>query len=211
MSPSRKTAWLTVALLFGVSAAAGAQRGGGFFAPASRQYENPRYNGKFTFTRLSYGGGGGLFRGGSSWWSHDYPQADMHLPLIIDALTSIEPNLNVSNIFSLEDPEIFKNPVLYMWEPGYWRPTEAGIENLRRYMLKGGFVIFDDFEQDHWINFEAQFRQAIPDAEFIPLDVLTSDLSLVLRDEQIDVPHPTMPACRLPTTACSRTTTRPAG
>ena len=41
--------------------------------------------------------------------------------------------------------------------------------NLRDYMLKGGFVIFDDFEADQWINFEAQFRRALPDAVFRPL------------------------------------------
>ena len=30
-------------------------------------------------------------------------------------------------------------------------------------MLKGGLVIFDDFEVDQWINFEEQFRVAMPE------------------------------------------------
>src|SRR3712207_8914005 len=55
------------------------------------------------------------------------------------------------------DPEIFQNPVLYVWEPGFWQIQPSEAENLRRYLLKGGFVIFDDFEgPDHWNNLVAQ-------------------------------------------------------
>ena len=40
-------------------------------------YQIP-YNGKFTFTRIRYGGPG--FRGfGRSSWSHDYPDADRNI------------------------------------------------------------------------------------------------------------------------------------
>ena len=147
--------------------AAGAQRGGGYFNSRT-QVARVDYNGRFTFTRLRYNGNG---RGwGSNAWNHDYPQADLHLPKILESLTAIEPNLEVSNILDLEDPEIFKNPILYMWEPGGWRITDEGAKNLRDFMLKGGFVVFDDFEADQWYNFESQFLRALPEAQFIELD-----------------------------------------
>ncbi len=97
-----------VALAF---SAAAAQRGGDFYTP--RSFTVP-YNGKLTFTRVRYsGGGGGFGRGGSNAWNHDYPRADQHLPMILDAITSLKPNLDVSNILDLEDPEIGINFAIY--------------------------------------------------------------------------------------------------
>ena len=172
------------------AAAALAQRGGGL--PSMRQeFDHVAYNGRFTFTRLRYNGGG-YGRGWSNAWNHDYPQADMHLPQILDALTALTPNLHVSNILDLEDPEIFRNPVLYMWEPGFWRVSEEGARNLRDYMLKGGFVVFDDFEADQWINFEAQFRRALPDAEFVRLDTSHRLFHSFFDIEVLNLPHPSV-------------------
>ena len=93
--------------------------------------------------------------------------------------------LDGTNVLDLDDPEIFQNPVLYVWEPGYWtiQPSEA--EHLRKYLLKGGFVIFDDFEgPDHWDNMVAQMRQALPDHRVRPHRRASSDLPLVLQHQQ---------------------------
>ena len=170
-------------------AASAAQRGGGRFFGGQTQLTRVDYNGKFTFTRLRYNARGGWGRGSGS-WNHDYPQADMHLPMILESLTAIEPNLNQSNILDLEDPEIFRNPVLYMWEPGYWRITDEAAKNLRDYMLKGGFVVFDDFEMDHWYNFEAQFQRAMPEAQFIPLDRSHPFFHAFFDLSEMNLPHP---------------------
>jgi hypothetical protein len=124
---------VALALVLSVAGAA-AQRGGGFRVSGGTVVRVP-YNGKVTFTRVRYNSGGGFGRGSSA-WNHDYPQADTHLPLIVEAITAIEPNLNVSNILDLEDPEIFRNPILYMWEPGGWQITDEGAANLRAYLLK---------------------------------------------------------------------------
>ena len=187
----RRAAGPAVVLAIVLSASAAlAQRGGGLRS-SGPQFDQFPYNGRFTFTRLRYSGGG-LGRGWSNAWNHDYPQADMHLPLILDSLTALAPNLHVSNIFDLEDPEIFRNPVLYMWEPGFWRVSEDGARNLRDYMLKGGFVVFDDFEADQWINFEAQFRRALPDAEFIRLDTSHRLFHSFFDIDALNLPHPSV-------------------
>jgi len=173
-----------------VVGAAAAQRGGGFRGSGGAIVRVP-YNGKVTFTRVRYNAGGGFGRGSNA-WNHDYPQADTHLPLIVDAITAIKPNLNVSNVLDLEDPEIFRNPILYMWEPGGWRVTDEGAANLRAYLLKGGFVVFDDFEQDQWFNFEAQFRKAVPEAQFVPLQSSHPIFHTFFEIEQLNLPHPMM-------------------
>jgi hypothetical protein len=162
----------------------GRNRGVGFFGAESL---NPPYDGRLTFTRIRYGGGFG--RGGDA-WNHDYPYADRYLSLILDEITAIAPNLDATNILDLEDPEIFRQPILYIWEPGYWGISEEGARNLRDYMLKGGFVIFDDFEAGQWYNFEAQFRRALPEAEFIPLDLSHPIYHVFFDIDQLNLPHP---------------------
>jgi hypothetical protein len=137
------------------------------------------YDGRFTFARLRYDEGisaGGFFgrrRGGGAPWSHDYPRAETHLMKILSELTTIEPYEGEmgSSIVSLGDPELFKYPVAYMSEPGYWTMTDAEALNLRNYLLKGGFLIFDDFRGYDWNNFEAQLRRVLPDARLAALDV----------------------------------------
>ena len=171
-------------------AAAGAQRGSRFFNSRS-QITRVDYNGKFTFTRLRYNSDMRRgFRYGSNAWNHDYPQADLHLPMILESLTAIEPNLNESNILDLEDPEIFRNPILYMWEPGGWNITDEGAKNLRDYMLKGGFVVFDDFEDDQWYNFEEQFLRAMPEARFIEIDRSHTFFHAFFELDELNLPHP---------------------
>lgn len=177
----------TGVLIACVSVTAAAQRGGfRFQSPATWRHVNPAYDGRLTFTRIRFGGYG---RGG---WDHDYPQADRYLPLILDEVTALRPRLDGTNILDLEDPEIFRNPILYVWEPGFWRITAEGAANLRAYMLKGGFVIFDDFEADQWYNFEAQFRQALPDVEFFPLDTSHPIYHSFFDIDTITLPHPSV-------------------
>jgi len=147
------------------------------------------YNGGFTFTRIRYGGPGFRGRGGSS-WSHDYPNADIHLPKIIEYLSTIPINVDASNVFTLDDPEIFRHPIIYLSEPGYWSITDSEASNLRKYLLKGGFLILDDFEAEQWYNMEEQVRRALPDHEFIEIGPEHPIFSSFFRLKDIYVPHP---------------------
>jgi hypothetical protein len=151
-------------------------------------YSNVPYNTKFTFSRIRYGGFG--FRRGGGSWAHDYPQADHNLPVILESVSSLRPNTGASNVFDLEDPEIFRHPVLYVSEPGFWTISEQGATNLRNHLLKGGFVIFDDFEATQWYNFEAAFRRALPEAVFIEIDERHPVFHAFFDIDDIDVPHP---------------------
>ena len=71
----------------------------------------------------------------------------------------------------LDDPELTRFPVAYMAEPGFWQPTDEEIEGLRNYLLKGGFVIFDDFTGWHFENLTAQMARALPGIRPIELDI----------------------------------------
>ena len=71
---------------------------------------------------------------------------------------------------SLDDPELFNYPIAYMSEPGYWSMDAAVVEGLRNYLLKGGFLIFDDFGGWEFENFERQMQIAFPDLQPTRLD-----------------------------------------
>src|SRR6266850_7397128 len=139
-----------------------------------RKLGNPAYDGRFVFTRIRYGGrgfGGGFGFGGSS-WNHDYPAADFYISDALDTLTRMRVNPASTNVLELEDDRIFDNPILYISEPGYWRISDKGATNLRLQLLKGGLVIFDDFEhQDEWDNMAAQMAKALPERRWIKIDI----------------------------------------
>lgn len=145
-----------------------AQRGGYF---GSGSYSaNQRYDGRFVFVRISYSDFSG--RGGPR-WAHDFPQGEEHFMKILDALTVVNGHVEEHNIMSLSDPEIFKFPLIYMAEPGHWSMSDADGVALRAYLLKGGFMILDDFRDSNfrrtwdWANLEANMARAIPELKWI--------------------------------------------
>ena len=147
------------------------------------------------FTRIRYGAGGlarGFF-GGNGGWAHDYPTAERNFAAILDYITNMRVRMDGSNILDLDDPRIFENPILYMSEPGYWTTNDTEAKNLREYLLKGGFLIFDDFEGDSmWRNMVAQMKRALPDHHFLPLDVSHQIFQSFFGIKYLEVPHPTV-------------------
>ena len=132
--------------------------------------KNTPYDGRYTFARIRFaprGGGADFFGRGDPKWSHDYPTAETHFAKIIVELSTIRPYMDGGNVFTLDDPELFKYPIAYLCEPGFWNPTEAEAAGLRAYLQKGGFIIFDDFFGRHWQNFEAQMQRVLPQGRLV--------------------------------------------
>ncbi len=133
------------------------------------------YDGRITFMRLRWreaGGGGFGRRGGfSNAWNHDYPRAEQHLSQILNELTSLDIVTDGGRILSLDDPDIFRYPVAFMWEPGFWNLTDTEAAAFRAYLLKGGFAVFEDFDgPQQWAVFDEQIHRVLPEARFVKLD-----------------------------------------
>jgi len=129
---------------------------------------NVPYDGRYTFVRIRFdmttdGGFGGFRRDVK--WAHDYPRGERHFTKILGEITDIRSRTAESNILTLDDPELMKYPVAYLCEPGFWKPSDKEVAGLRTYLLKGGFIIFDDFAGSHWENFHAQIKKVFPDLE----------------------------------------------
>lgn len=187
------TARLALIVIVALSAMASVAYTQGRRAASAAKQVAP-YDSRVTFTRIAFSSGGlaGFGFGGAA-WSHDYPAADRNVSAIIDYITHARVRLDATNILTLDDPEIFENPVLYVWEPGFWTIRPSEVENLRKYLLKGGFVIFDDFEgPDHWDNMTAQVRQALPEHDWIRIDQQHPIFHSFYDIQKLDVPHPSM-------------------
>jgi hypothetical protein len=159
-----------VLLVAGTAAAVQFDRQGGDAAYRS----DPPYDGRFTFVRLRWQSDFGGFsrRGGfGSAWNHDYPRAEQHLARIMRSLTALDMRVDGSLVLALDDPELFKYPIAFMWEPGFWNLTDREAVSFRAYLLKGGFAVFEDFDgPQQWSVFEAQMRRVLPDGRFVKLD-----------------------------------------
>jgi hypothetical protein len=158
---------------------AAAQQRGGFgrevpicFEP--RECPQTPYDGRFTFVRVFFdarGGGFGGFGGREPLWHHDRPNAERNLSAIMREVSLVRTfdGPTGGNVFALDDPEIFRYPVLWLAEPGFWQPTDDQVAALRAYLLKGGFMIFDDFGSRDMYNLVEQLRRVLPELQPIRL------------------------------------------
>jgi hypothetical protein len=135
-------------------AAEGMNRWGYIDRPEPYPHQN------FYFTRGAYSEGG-FGRGGS--WATDFPKADRQFLYVMERTLGWDV-FPCENPISLSDPELRRFPFLYLLEVGDMAlpPTEQ--ENLRNYLLAGGFVFIDDFwDVYEWENFEQQITRVLPE------------------------------------------------
>ena len=152
------------------------------------------FGGEFTFTRIRYGARGGSgYRRNSSAWAHDYPRADAHIAKLLSYLTTIRPNLEFTNVFDLDDGRLHRYPIAYVSEPGFWTMTDQEALGFRSFLLKGGFAIFDDFENEQWHNFEAQLRRVLPEHDLVEVDATHPIFHSFYDLDRIDYQHPLVP------------------
>lgn len=126
--------------------------------PSHFQFARVRFN-SFTQGRWTPG------------WAHDYPTAEQNFLKILAEVTRIPTTPQSYAIAELEDSRIMEYPLLYFSEPGTWAITPEEAINLREYLDRGGFAIFDDFDGPRqWNNFERCIKQVFPER---PLQKLT--------------------------------------
>jgi len=162
--------------------------------PPEVTYENVPYDGRVTFNRLRFTptrwGPGDYIWGLDLKWNHDYPRADGHLLKILEATTSMDVSPDGTNIFALDDPELFRFPVAYVCEPGFWTLSDEEARSLREYLQKGGFVIVDDFRGHHWYTFVDGLSRVLPDARLVPLEGTHPIFDAFFRIDPYTLEHP---------------------
>jgi len=167
-----------VALLLCLAVSAAAQRGR-FFYGWDETVKNVPYDGRFTFVRVRYTPApGGYWAGGRPSWVHGYPIAEQNLMRIMKEISYLDAHVDDMNVVTLDDPELFKYPVAYIIEVGWWNPTPVEADALRAYLHKGGFLIVDDFKPEGWRGvpgggwepFATAMRRVLPDAKIFEMN-----------------------------------------
>src|SRR5580765_5651730 len=172
-----------ILLILGLSAAALAQRRGRGFGgfTGSRmlrgQLPNAPYDGRFTFVRINYDTApGGFWYRGLPAWAHGFSVSEENLMKIMNEVSYLGANDEHFNTLALDDPEIFKYPLIYIIEVSWWNMTDREGVALGEYLKKGGFVIVDDFKAEGdfgssgWVRFAENMKRVMPEGRFIEMD-----------------------------------------
>src|SRR5262249_48291237 len=130
----------------------------------------PSYDGRYVFARLSFTTGpGGYYYGGLPAWAHGYlpiregSRAENSLVKILNAVTNMKPHVDGTRAVNNGDPALFEYPVVYATEPGFMQLSDKDATAMREYLLKGGFIIFDDFRGPYdWENFTESMQRVLP-------------------------------------------------
>lgn len=128
--------------------------------------------GEFAFVRIQYDSyyGGGFYGGP---WLTDFPASDENFLRGVARLTNVRV-MSKPIVLRFDDDEIFDYPFLYALEMGRGGGlslSPAEVENLREYLLRGGFLLIDDFwGQQQWDAFYRDFSQIFPDREMVELN-----------------------------------------
>ena len=162
-----------------------------------QEFGNVDYDGAFTFVRIQFNGGrggflGGRGRGGGAPWAHDFPYADKNFVKILDEVTYVRPHLDGTNVIAADSPLLHRYPVAYLVEPGRWSPTQEEIDNLGAYLMKGGFLILDDFRGEReWRWLEEIMTHVLPDHRFRQLEIEEAIFNTFFEIESLDFRPPT--------------------
>jgi hypothetical protein len=148
---------------------------------------------RYTSSAVGRGGGGFGFGYGYGYgyagWARDYPKADRQFLLALKRLTRIQMR-PLEQIVDLNSDDIFNYPWVYAVQVANWTFTDAQAKRLREYLLKGGFLMVDDFHGTaDWDRFMTGMRQVLPD---LPVEDLSDsdEIFHVLYDlgERFQVP-----------------------
>lgn len=184
-----KACWSLTAVLLVVTGSAMGQSGADTPRRDSVVREAP---GEFQFVRLAYsanqyGGGGGWGR--RQMWQTDWPDAEHHFAKGVSRLTRIRV-AEQGRILTALDKEIFDYPWIYAVEVGYWYLNEQEATHLRDYLLRGGFLMVDDFHGTwEWSAFVASMEKVFPDRPIV--DIAESDEAFHVHydlDHRIQIP-----------------------
>ncbi|HLF10855.1 MAG TPA: DUF4159 domain-containing protein [Gammaproteobacteria bacterium] len=140
--------------------------------PLPHDYMNPA---EWTLGRLMYPASTYSCRGNMAWgdlsWTTDYPRADRHIAEMVRRLTAVDAR-SVEQPVDLDDgDDVFNWPWLYAVEVGTWELTHEQAAKLREYLLRGGFLMVDDFHGEcEWGIFLESMHRVFPDRLIVDVD-----------------------------------------
>jgi hypothetical protein len=95
-------------------------------------------------------------------WHIDSPAAERHFLQGVSRLSNIDARSD-GHYLRPSDDDFFDYPWLYSVEPGWWDLTDEEVARIREYLLRGGFLVLDDFHgSQEWTSFQRGMRKIFP-------------------------------------------------
>ena len=107
----------------------------------------------------------------------------------VGRLTNID-SARGSRLLRPLDDELFDYPWLYAVEVGRWQLDDEDAERLREYLLRGGFLVVDDFHGTYqWATFLQSMRRVFPERPILDIEEEDPLLHVLYDlDQRIQVP-----------------------
>jgi hypothetical protein len=124
--------------------------------------------GEYTFARIIYDSPHSPYNqwfGGA--WRVDYPEADINFMegIHLWAGTNLFLSSNPVQIRAT-DPRLFDYPFSYIVEPGHMELTDEDAAAIREYLMRGGFLMLDDFHGEYeWQHARGEIKKIFPEYE----------------------------------------------
>ena len=143
---------------------------------------------EFQFARLAYTADDGGF-GRRDRWLTDWPEAEQHLLQGVRRLSRINADAEGREI-AIMDAALFDQPWVYAVEVGGWILSDEEAARLREYLLRGGFLMVDDFHGSReWEVFAAGMRKIFPDRSIVDVPLRDSVFHIAFDlDEKLQIP-----------------------
>ena len=148
---------------------------------------------EFHMARLAYNTRGCAGSRGfcNTWWAIDYPYAEIHFLPAVTRMTRIETSEDSAHVQAFDD-SIFDYPWLFVQQigQGNWNPSLEETERLREYLLRGGFMVIDDFHGPYdWSVLQAAMALVLPGSAIV--DIPENDMLMRILfelDERTQIP-----------------------
>lgn len=137
---------------------------------------------EFYFLRLEYKDAPFARRmwGGRGWWMQDMPEAEMHFSQGIQRLTRID--IGECRHTGLHDDRVYDYPWIYATQVGWWDLSDAEVKRLREYLLRGGFLVVDDFHGERdWAFFQDSMSRVLPGYPIVDIEDGDSIMNVVFQ------------------------------
>lgn len=146
-------------------------------------------DGEFQFVRLAYSANRYAQGRRGEPWQTDWPDAEHHFLKGVNRLTTVDAD-SQGMVLTPLDREIFDHPWMYAVEVGYWTLNTQEASQLRDYLLRGGFLMVDDFHGSwEWASFKSSMDKIFPNRPIV--DIPEGDAAfhvLYDLDQRIQIP-----------------------
>jgi hypothetical protein len=133
------------------------------------------FDGSFLYCRGFYRSVRG--ESGGQGWGTDYPGADNNFSIRLAELTRIQVKWDPTRqpihvVVRLDDPLLYRCPMLFMEDVGTLQFSPTEVINLRRYLEKGGFLWVDDFWGSlAWTRWQSELARVLTPGEYPIIDL----------------------------------------